>query len=105
MQYNKLEAIASRLGGTSISEPHLLMTLRPVLVALGLVAPLWLGGCADTAPSERGFKPFASLMRSDDQTLTKAEQKAAITELQNDKKQQTQQATGEGAVVPAKTAQ
>ena len=38
MQYNKLKAIANRLGGTSISEPHLLMPLRPVLVVLGLVA-------------------------------------------------------------------
>jgi hypothetical protein len=81
------------------------MTLRPVLFALGLIATLGVSGCADTAPSERGFKPFASLMRSDDQTLTKAEQKAAITELQNDKKQQQQQATQDGAVVPAKTAQ
>jgi hypothetical protein len=44
-------------------------------------------------------------MRSDDQTLTKAEQKAAITELQNDKKQQQQQTVQESAVVPAKTAQ
>jgi hypothetical protein len=80
------------------------MTLRPVFFMLGLIAPLWLGGCADTAPTERGFKPFAALMRSDDQTLTKTEQKAAITELQNDKKQQ-QQATGEDAAAPAKTTQ
>ena len=80
------------------------MTLRPVLFILGLLATLGLSGCADTAPSQRSFKPFAALMRSDDQTLTKAEQKAAITELQNDKKQQ-QQAAGEGAAAPAKTAQ
>lgn len=81
------------------------MTLRPVLLILGLLATLGLSGCADTGPSTRPFKPFASLMRSDDQTLTKEEQKAAISELQNDKKQQEQQAAQEGAVVPAKTAQ
>jgi type IV pilus biogenesis protein CpaD/CtpE len=81
------------------------MTLRPVLLILGLLATLALSGCADTGPSQRSFKPFAALMRSDDQTLTKEEQKAAITELQNDKKQQQQQAAEEGAVVPAKTAQ
>jgi len=78
------------------------MTLRPVLFILGLLATLGLSGCADTA--QRSFKPFAALMRSDDQTLTKAEQNAAITELQNDKKQQ-QQAAGEGGAAPAKTAQ
>lgn len=104
MQYNKLKAIANRLGGTSRANLNLPMTLRPVLFILGLLATLLLSGCADT-PSERGFKPFAALMRSDDQTLTKAEQKAAITELQNDKKQQQQQTVQEGAVVPAKTAQ
>ncbi len=71
------------------SEPSLQMTLRPVLSILGLLATLWLGGCADTGPSGRSFKPFAALMRSDDQTLTKTEQKAAITELQKDKTQAT----------------
>jgi hypothetical protein len=80
------------------------MIARPVFLLLGLLAPLWLGGCADTAGSDRVLKPFSALMRSDDQTLTKAEQKAAITELQNDKKQQEMASEG-AAVVPAKTAQ
>jgi len=80
------------------------MTLRPVLSILGLLATLWLGGCADTGPSGRSFKPFAALMRSDDQTLTKAERKAAITELQQDKTKQ-EQAAQDGAAAPANTAQ
>ena len=80
------------------------MTLRLLLsVVVGLTA-LGLAGCADTAPSERGFKPFATLMRSDDETLTKAEQKAAITELQQDKSKQ-EQAAKEGVAAPANTAQ
>ena len=80
------------------------MTLRLLLSVVGGLATLWLAGCADTAPSERGFKPFATLMRSDDETLTKAEQKAAITELQQDKSKQ-EQAAKEGAAAPANTAQ
>ncbi|HEX7532059.1 MAG TPA: hypothetical protein VF340_02360 [Methyloceanibacter sp.] len=89
------------------------MPLRNPFCILVMLAPLWLGGCADTAPSERGFKPFASLMRSDDQTLTKEEQKAAITELKNDKSKQAQQAGQEAtaasatpaSATPAKAAQ
>ncbi len=82
------------------------MHVRTACCILAVLATAWLGGCADTAPSEHGFKPFAALMRSDDQTLTKAEQKAAITELQNDKsKQQQQQAGQDGTAPPAKTAQ
>ncbi len=77
------------------------MPLRIPFCILVMFAPLWLGGCADTAPSERGFKPFASLMRSDDQTLTKEEQKAAITELRNDKSKQAQQAGQETSATAA----
>jgi hypothetical protein len=53
---------------------------------------LWLGGCADTVPSERPLKRFTDLVRGYDQTLTKEEQKAVITELKNDKARQQQQA-------------
>ncbi|HZP08937.1 hypothetical protein [Methyloceanibacter sp.] len=103
MQYNKQKAIANRLArGTR--HHRLPMTVRPVFLMLGLIAPLWLGGCADTAPSDRVLKPFSALMRSDDQTLTKAEQKAAISELQDDKRKQ-ETAAQSGTVVPAKTAQ
>jgi hypothetical protein len=80
------------------------MTLRAALSVLVMLAPLWLGGCTDTVSSDRSFKPFAALMRSDDQTLTKAEQAAAIKELQADKTRQQQEAqAGTGAA--AKTAQ
>jgi hypothetical protein len=80
------------------------MTLRATLSALVMLAPLWLGGCTDTVSSNRSFKPFASLMRSDDQTLTKEEQAATIKELEADKTKQRQEAqAGTGAV--AKTAQ
>jgi hypothetical protein len=80
------------------------MTLRAALSILVMLAPLWLGGCTDTVSSGRSFRPFAALMRSDDQTLTKAEQAAAIKELEADKTRQQQEAqAGTGAA--AKTAQ
>ncbi len=104
MQYNKQKAIANRLA-RELESNLAAMTVRSALLLLGLTAPLWLGGCADTNPSDRPLKPFAALMRSDDQTLTKAEQKAAISELQNDKKQQQEAAAQGGAVVPAKASQ
>jgi len=100
MQYNMLSAIASRSG--ELQGLLRQMPLRIVVCILLIAAPLSLGGCADTAPSERGFKPFASLMRSDDQTLTKAEQAAAISELRNEKSKQAQQAGQEVAVPPTK---
>jgi len=80
------------------------MTLRLLLSVVAGLTALGLAGCADTAPSEHGFKPFVTLMRNDDETLTKAEQKAAITELQQDKSKQ-EQAAKEGAAAPANTAQ
>jgi hypothetical protein len=79
------------------------MTLRAALSILVMPAMLWLGGCTDTTSSTRSFKPFAALMRSDDQTLTKAEQAAAIKELEDEKRQQEAAQAGAGA--PAKTAQ
>jgi hypothetical protein len=79
------------------------MTLRAALSVLVMLAPLWLGGCTDTGSSNRSFKPFAALMRSDDQTLTKQEQAAAIKELEADKTRQQQEAQATGTA--AKTAQ
>jgi hypothetical protein len=68
------------------------MILRAALSVIMLLATSWLGGCADSSPSDRSFRPFASLMRSDDQTLTKSEQAAAIKELEADKTRQQQSA-------------
>jgi hypothetical protein len=80
------------------------MTLRAALSVLVMLAPLWLGGCTDTLSSNRSFKPFAALMRSDDQTLTKQEQEAAIKQLEADKTRQQQEAQA-GIAPVAKTAQ
>ena len=76
------------------------MTVRAAISVVLLLATIGLAGCADSSPSDRPFKPFAVLIRSDDQTLTKAEQAAAIKELQDDKTKQQQAAQG-GAAGPA----
>ena len=79
------------------------MPVRIVFCILVMLAPLCLGGCADTAPSDRPFKRFTAMMQGDDQTLTKAEQLQAITELKADKSKQAQQAGQEASVTPAST--
>jgi len=49
---------------------------------------LWLGGCAESMPNVKPLKRFGELIRSYDSTLTNAEKRAAITELQKDKERQ-----------------
>ena len=69
---------------------------------MAMLPALWLGGCADTMTSGQPMKRFTDLVRSYDQTLTKAEKKTAIDELQQDKeRQQEQLEQGDGA--PPKT--
>lgn len=56
-----------------------------------MLPALWLGGCADQLPSMQPIKRITSLVRSDGQTLTKAEKQAAISELMDDKERQQEQ--------------
>ncbi len=56
-----------------------------------MLPAFWLGGCADTMTGGQPMKRFTDLVRSYDQTLTKAEKKAAIAELQQDKERQQEQ--------------
>ena len=48
---------------------------------LALLVPLGLGACADTISSSE-VTPSSQLLKDYDKTLTKAEQKAAISELE-----------------------
>ena len=59
--------------------PHLLPRLS--LRLLGVLLPLALGACADTLTSKETASS-ATLQRGYDKTLTKAEQKAAIDDMQ-----------------------
>jgi hypothetical protein len=60
--------------------PHLLPRLS--LRLLAIVLPLALGACADTLTSKETASS-ATLQRDYDKTLTKAEKKAAIHDMQN----------------------
>jgi hypothetical protein len=54
---------------------------------LALVIPLGLGACADTLTSDEATSS-ATLQRGYDKTLTKSEQKAVISDLQDAKARQ-----------------
>ena len=63
-----------------------------------MLPALWLGGCADTMTAGQPMKRFTDMVRGYDQTLTKSEKEAAISELQQDKqRQQEQLEQGDGA--------
>jgi hypothetical protein len=63
------------------------MLPRLILRLLALLLPLGLGACADALTSG-DVASSSELQRGYDKTLTKAEQKAAISDLQNAKTKQ-----------------
>ena len=74
------------------------MFLRSAYCLVALLPVLFLGGCADSMPDAKPLKRFTDLVRGYDSTLTSAEKKAVISELQKDKeRQQEQLGQGEGA--------
>ena len=52
---------------------------------------LLLAGCADTMPDGTRLKRFTDVIRGYDNTLTKSEREAAISDLQKEKERQEQQ--------------
>jgi len=67
---------------------------------MAMLPALWLGGCADTMSAGQPMKRFTDLVRSYDQTLTTAEKKAAINELQQDKERQQEQIEQDDSALP-----
>jgi hypothetical protein len=83
--------------------PHLLPRLS--LHLLAVLLPLALGACADTLTSKETASS-ATLQRDYDKTLTKAEQKAAIYDMQGAAaKKNDPAAEGETASTEAKSAE
>lgn len=60
---------------------------------------LFMAGCADSMPDGGRLKRFTEVIRSYDNTLTKSEKEAAISELQKEKERQAQQ-VGQPAGAP-----
>ena len=77
--------------GKSTRANILSMFLRSAYCVVAILPALWLGGCADQLPTMQPMKRFTELIRGYDHTLTKAEKKAAITELMKDKERQQEQ--------------
>jgi hypothetical protein len=50
-----------------------------------------LAGCADSMPDGTRLKRFTEVIRGHDNTLTKSEKEAAISDLQKEKERQQQQ--------------
>ncbi|MCJ7529297.1 MAG: hypothetical protein MUO37_14610 [Methyloceanibacter sp.] len=80
----------------------------PGLRLLAVLLPLWLGACADTLTSNE-VSSSSALLKDYDKTLTKSEQKAAITELEEAKAKAKGEAppdaTGSTAATGAKSAE
>jgi hypothetical protein len=82
--------------------PHLL--LRSSLRLVAVLLPFALGGCADTLTSKETASS-ATLRRDYDKTLTKAEQKAVIDDMNAAAKKNDPAATGQTASTEAKPAE
>jgi len=59
------------------------MLARLTALALTVLAVLPLAGCAESVATGESNQRFTELMKPYEKTLTKAQQKAAISELQN----------------------
>ena len=82
--------------------PHKLPRLS--LRLLAVLLPLTLGACADTLTSKESASS-ATLQRDYDKTLTKAEQKAVIDDMQSATKKTDPAAAGQTASTEAKPAE
>jgi hypothetical protein len=82
--------------------PHLL--LRSSLRLVAVLLPLALGACADTLTSKETTSS-ATLRREYDKTLTKAEQKAVIDDMNAAAKKSDPAAAGQTASTEAKPAE
>lgn len=71
------------------------------LPMLAVLLPLGLGACADTMTSGEPVTSNTELLRGYDKTLTKTEQKAVISELQNEQAKRQGAASPDAAASPA----
>jgi hypothetical protein len=94
---------ANRQGSNKISllSEMLRMRLRFALRLLAVLLPLGLGACADTMTAGQPLASSAELLRDYDKTLTKTEQKAAITELKNDQEKAAKEESAAQQDAPA----
>lgn len=100
MQYNKWGTIANRQGNQQEPLFDPMPRLRPVLRLLAILLTLGLGACAETATSDE-VTSSTTLRRGYEKTLTKSEQKAVISDLENAKARQQGEASQGGSATTA----
>jgi hypothetical protein len=86
MQYNRGAVSIAR--GNSTRANILPMSSRTAYCFVAMLPALVLAGCADSMPDGARLKRFTEVIRSYDNTLTKTEKEAAISELQMEKERQ-----------------
>jgi hypothetical protein len=95
MQYKRGAVSIAR--GKSTRANILVMFSRTAYCLVAMLPALVVAGCADSMPDGTRLKRFTEVIRSYDNTLTKSEKKAAITELKMEKQRQQQASQPEGA--------
>jgi len=97
MQYKRQAMSIAR--GKSTRANILPMFLRSASCLVAMLPVILMAGCADTMPDGARLKRFTEVIRGYDNTLTKSEREAAISDLQKEKERQQQQ-LGEDAGAP-----
>lgn len=85
--------------GKSTRANILPMFLRSASCLVAMLPVILMAGCADSMPDGARLKRFTEVIRGYDNTLTKSEKEAAISDLQKEKERQQQQ-LGEDAGAP-----
>jgi len=89
MQYKRQAVSIAR--GKSTRANTLPMFSRTAYCFVAMLPVFLLAGCADTMPDGTRLKRFTDVIRGYDNTLTKSEREAAISDLQKEKERQEQQ--------------
>jgi hypothetical protein len=89
MQYKRQAVSIAR--GKSTKANALTMVSRTAYCLVAMLPVLVVAGCADTMPDGTRLKRFTEVIRGYDNTLTKSEREAAISDLQKEKERQDQQ--------------
>ena len=98
MQYSTRGSNANRLWGKrKLALGSILrMLLRLTALTLTVLTVLPLVGCAETSATADSNQRFSELMKPYDKTLTRTQQKEAISELQNAQAKKTEDGAAEG---------
>ena len=79
------------------------MLPRLTALTLTVLSVLPLAGCAESAATSDSNQGFSTLMKPYDKTLTRAQQKEAISELQNAQVKRSEDGTAEGQAAAGTT--